>query len=333
MVVDVQATFLGNASKSDLIKEIGKLCLRQDPNLPKRLSKEEKTQALQRPDFIKLRKAKSLLEQEIKEGSRARDDVQYKQVKNQLRALQQRIERETFIQILCDFHSTADLDCMVAQLNGDLPASTLPAPVKHVLEERNLLANSLFQPATESSFADMVETMARLSMRYESRNHRKYDTPSPDPQAILRNVNKPVSTADVSMSLDTARPIPEVKVANRLQKRVQSKRPAEPSKPMGVGRPATPLICLFCWGIPKRGRTQNFASSGNLRRHYRQIHFQYQVGPFVCPVPSCIKIIHDSTHFANHATTAHRSNLGVRASILKSRKHTPNPGHLPSFIL
>ena len=62
VAVDVQATFLGNASKSDLIKEIGKICLRQDPNLPKRLSKEEKTQALQHPDLIKLQKAKTLLE-------------------------------------------------------------------------------------------------------------------------------------------------------------------------------------------------------------------------------------------------------------------------------
>ena len=222
---------------------------------------------------------------------------------------------------------------MVAQLNRDLPASTLPASVKHVLEERNLLANSLFQPATESSFADMVETIAHLSMRYESRNYRKYDTLSPDPQAILGNASKPVSTADVNMSLDAAGPILEIKVANRRQRRVQPKRPAELSKQIGVGRPVTPLICLFRWGNPKRGRTQSFASSGNLRRHYRQMHFQYQVDPFVCPVPSYIKIIHDSTHFANHATTAYRLNLRVRASILKSQKHTANPGHLPSFVL
>ena len=70
---------------------------------------------------------------------------------------------------------------MVAQLNRDLPTLTLPASVKHILEERNLLTNSLFQPITESSFTDIVETIAHLNMRCESRNYKKYDTLLPNP--------------------------------------------------------------------------------------------------------------------------------------------------------
>ncbi|KAL8855302.1 MAG: hypothetical protein Q9178_008056 [Gyalolechia marmorata] len=42
VVVDVQATFLGSTSKSDMVKEISKLCLRQDPKLLRRLTMDEK---------------------------------------------------------------------------------------------------------------------------------------------------------------------------------------------------------------------------------------------------------------------------------------------------
>lgn len=42
VVVDVQAIFLGSTPKSDMIKEISKLCLRQDPKLPRSLTMDEK---------------------------------------------------------------------------------------------------------------------------------------------------------------------------------------------------------------------------------------------------------------------------------------------------
>ena len=88
--------------------------------------------------------------------------------------------------------------------------------------------------------------MARLSMRYGSRNYKKYNTPS-DSQATLGSASESVSTADISMSLEAARPIPESKVvASKPQKRVQPNRPVEPSKPISVKKPATYLIYLFC---------------------------------------------------------------------------------------
>lgn len=100
-----------------------------------------------------------------------------------------------------------------------------------------------------------------------------------------------------------------------------------------IRKPPTPLTCLFCHGNPRRARTQRFARRDSLRRHYRQVHFQYQVGPFLCPLPDCFKIIQDSDHFANHATTVHKSDLGVRAAIRSARARTAKPGQLAPFVI
>ena len=188
VVVDVQATFLGTASRADLIKEIGKLCLRRDPNLPKRLSDHQRTQAHQHPDVIRAQKEKDLLAQNLKDdfgtiknGSKSSDGIQHTRVQSKLRALKLRVEREAFTKILRDFHSAADLDHMVAQLNGEEPASKMLTTVPHVLEERRQLAHDLFQRATESSFAKMVDTLfftllrQRPEMQQPRRRPRRSD--------------------------------------------------------------------------------------------------------------------------------------------------------------
>ena len=46
VIVDVQATFLGKELKANQIKEMGKLTLRRDPNLPKSLTPVQRQQAL-----------------------------------------------------------------------------------------------------------------------------------------------------------------------------------------------------------------------------------------------------------------------------------------------
>ncbi len=65
VVVDVQAAFLGHDSMSDIIKEIGKLCLRRDPNLPKRLTDSQRASAHQHPDIISAEQAKVELQKQI----------------------------------------------------------------------------------------------------------------------------------------------------------------------------------------------------------------------------------------------------------------------------
>lgn len=179
MVVDVQATFLGTASRADLIKEIGKLCLRRDANLPKRLSDRQRTQAHQHPDVICAQKEKDALAQKlrdefgsIKNGSKSPNGIQHTRVQSRLRALKLRVEREAFTKLLRDFYSAADLDHMVAQLNVEELASKKLTPVPHVLEERRQLAHDLFQPAPESSFAKMADTMARLCSLSEGKDQR-----------------------------------------------------------------------------------------------------------------------------------------------------------------
>lgn len=130
MVVDAQATFLGTTSKSDLIKEIGKLCLRRDPNLPKWLTEDQRTQAHQHPDVVRAKKQKDALAQRlqdgpgsIKNGSKSPDGIQHTRVQSKLRGLKLRVERDVFAQILRELHSAADLDHMVTQLNGEEPTS------------------------------------------------------------------------------------------------------------------------------------------------------------------------------------------------------------------
>ena len=352
MVVDVQATFLGTASRADLIKEIGKLCLRRDPNLPKRLSDHQRTQAHQHPDVVRAQKEKDALAQRLKDdfgsiknGSKSPNGFQHTRVQSRLRALKLRVEREAFTTLLRDFHSAADLEHMVTQLNGEEPASKMLAPVPHVLEERRQLAHDLFQPATESSFAQMVDTMARLCSLSEGKDQRcsshKGDTtdqtnmPHACAQLSSATVDEPVhsiDSIDLTLDLDGAEPLKDARPTKPV-KSAKSRKLVASSKITKAHKPPTSLTCLFCYGNPKRGRTQSLARTDSLRRHYRQVHFQYQVGPFPCPLPDCMKIIHDSNHFANHAVTMHRSDLGVRAVITEALKRTAKPGQLASFTL
>jgi len=65
VVVDVQAAFLGQDSMSDIIKEIGKLCLHWEPNLPKRLTDSQRASAHQHPDIISAEQAKVELQKQI----------------------------------------------------------------------------------------------------------------------------------------------------------------------------------------------------------------------------------------------------------------------------
>ena len=350
MIVDVQATFLGNASKSDLIKQIGKLCLRRDPNLPKRLSDDQRLQAHRHLDIFRIQKEKDDLKQRLQEefgsirnGSKSLEGLHYTRLQSKLRALNLRCERESFIQILRDFHSAADLDHMVSQLSGEEPASKILSPVSHILEERSQLAHALFQPTTESSFVEMVEVMTRFCSLSEGKQRchsheidvgNRTIEPSAYPQGVSSTGQKSLHNHNVIEAVLGLDAVKEVQIAEAVRP-AKSRKPTlkSPSKITKGKKSPNSLTCLFCHGNPKRGRTQNFARTDSLRRHYRQVHFQYQVGPFPCPLSDCMKIIHDSDHFANHAVTIHDSDLGVWARITEALKRTTKPGQLASFVL
>lgn len=216
---------------------------------------------------------------------------------------------------------------MVTQLNGEGPASKMLTPVPNVLEERRQLTRDLFQPATKSSFAKMVDTIAHLCSLSEGKNQRcsshEGDTVDRTNKPYIYTelspvaVDKPVHSADsvdFTLDLDGVKPLEDAKPKKPV-KLAKAMKLAASSKITKVKKSPTYLTCLLCYGNPKRGGTQILARSDSFRNHYRQVHFQYQVGPFPCPLLDCKKIIHDSDHFANHAVTAHSSDLEVRAAV------------------
>lgn len=76
--------------------------------------------------------------------------------------------------------------------------------------------------------------------------------------------------------------------------------------------------CLFCVSDHKRGPIRTFTRTASLRKHYENVHFQYQVGCFVCPVLGCQKLIRDRKMFAGHAVAIHKNDIGVRATLKES---------------
>ena len=137
---------------------------------------------------------------------------------------------------------------------------------------------------------------------------------------------------DPAMSLDILKPFKEAKFTKAI-KAVNSRKPVASSKIIKAKKSFTSLIHLFCYGNPKRRRTQSLARSDSLWRHYHQVRFEYQVGALPCLLPDCKKIIHDSDHFANHAVTMNTSDLVVQAVITEALEPTAKPGQLALFTL
>lgn len=83
-----------------------------------------------------------------------------------------REERAALAKALCDYHSTADLEHMVAQLKGEEAPSQVLAPIKHVIADHKWLASNLFLPVTDESFTDIVEVMSRLCLQSEGKGEQ-----------------------------------------------------------------------------------------------------------------------------------------------------------------
>ncbi|KAL9584905.1 MAG: hypothetical protein Q9212_001839 [Teloschistes hypoglaucus] len=72
VVVDVQSTFLGTESKSDMIKEISRLFQRLDPKLPRCLKKEQQRAACKQPKFREKLRELELLRSRLKRNLEGR---------------------------------------------------------------------------------------------------------------------------------------------------------------------------------------------------------------------------------------------------------------------
>jgi len=146
-LVDVQAALLGQDSISDMIEEIGKLCLRRDPDLPKRLTDSQRASAHRHPDIISAEQAKVELQKQIslahsntRSAADSPEGIESRRLCQRIRAMKLREERAALAEALRRYHSTADLDHMVAQLKGEEPPSQILAPVEHAIANRNWLA-------------------------------------------------------------------------------------------------------------------------------------------------------------------------------------------------
>ena len=350
IIVDVQATFLGHNSMLDLIKEIGKLCLCRDPNLPRRLTDSQQALAHRHPDIIRAEQARVEVKKRIasahssmKQAAGSLDGIEYGQLCRQIRVMKQRAERAVLDKALRDYHSTADLNHMVVQLMGEEPASQILTLVEHTIADCNWLADNLFDPVTDESFTNIVETMSRLCSQLEGKGRRDVSGPGDDTNPFTHGsgpgdgLSKPrlVPDADIQPTqpcVGAASPA-HCDRAITAATAVTTAKAAVPHTVRQAQKRLTMRTCLFCFGNPQRSRAQRFPTTASLRNHYCMIHFQYQIDTFLCPVPSCDKIVLDPNHFANHAVTVHKSDLGVRASIMKVQKHSVKPGTLIPFRL
>ena len=90
-------------------------------------------------------------------------------------------------------------------------------------------------------------------------------------------------------------------------------------------------VCLFCYN--PEIKPHYYKRTDHLRKHYQRVHFPYILGSSWCPVLGCNTIIDSPDRFCNHAKTVHRSDLGVRASIMNANAHRTRPGQLQAFRL
>ena len=295
--VDIQAIFLGGVSRADLIKEIGELHLRRDKNLPRALTAAQQQASWNCTEIKELQAELSALSAQVKNTIgriRCKDTEQhrkYQVVQARIRCVKLRKEREAFQKLLKDFHSTSDLDHVVAQMmSQELPLEMLE-PVEHILDSWRWLSEHLSKPAEDSSFAEIVETMAGLCLEVEERDIRKAasklattNPPTEETHATKRMLPSMVvvqgeslpqhvepSSNMISSTQTENEPRSEKRslghdlaVATSLRKFSASER--EPGR-------LTPLTCLFCYN--KQGRQQSFKREDGLHRHYRSMHFYY----------------------------------------------------------
>lgn len=133
----------------------------------------------------------------------------------------------------------------------------------------------------------MVDVMARLCSLYEGKDRRcnSYEGDAGDQtnqrstcvQHALAAVYTSTYCSDAIeavIDLDVVTPLKAAK-SRKAVKPIKSIKSIPSFKITRIKKPAASLTCLFCYDNPKRGRTQSLARSDSLRRHYRQLHFQY----------------------------------------------------------
>ncbi|KAL9583651.1 MAG: hypothetical protein Q9203_004996 [Teloschistes exilis] len=367
VVVDVQSTFLGTESKSDMIKEIGRLCQRLDLNLPRCLTKEQQRAAYKQPKFREKLRELELLRSRLKRDLEGRygtltpgrdtdADLEYKRAGNRLSYSKRRAEKEYLREILGKFHTTADLDAMVNQLekNEHSIAEMLPKP-RFVVKKRQRLATSLFQSTTETSFAQIVRDLSTLCARSAGggstvKSHGLHPCDELKNLEAMTDIEfssaeKPGTWKDITRKPDghgfdkTSKPRERMEENNADEEEDSTdegstdedstdknrREKVAPVESLALAdrkkrrRSHGHLMCLFYSSTyTNQWASKPFKSRYNLRKHYENVHFRHQVDPFRCPVPGCNKLLTDSKEFAEHASTVHHNLIGVHVTLKSS---------------
>lgn len=189
-----------------MIKEIGKLCKRQDPKLPRSLTEEQKHQAHSHPkvqqEIQHLEQCQDTLTQDlkarfgtIKGGDFTPEFKERNTIKDRIRYRKLQAEKEPFKDILQEVHDTADLNHMVSQLEGKSTFAEMLPPPNFVLDERQRLATTLFQDTTEASFAQIVEDLSTLCTRRED------NTPGGYPSCKIQPLSQTLLNQQVTQGI------------------------------------------------------------------------------------------------------------------------------------
>lgn len=189
---------------------------------------------------------------------------------------------------------------MVSQLEGKDTLVGLRPPAEFAFKERQRLATSLFQETTDTSFALIVEDLCLLYTRQEQScsDRASLSQSSSSEQYTLENAAsakgptvKAQAYANDTMAIDSD-----------CHSSADNEQPqarfnlVEDIAVESSGLPITSTLrkqrsrrrtCLFCDGDRKDGPSRTFTRTSTLRQHYQNVHFAYEVGCFLCPVPSC----------------------------------------------
>ena len=191
-VVDLQTAFLGLASNSDLLKMIRKLCLRHNPSLPTHPTAVQQEQAYQHLMFSRRYKSEMTLGRELLMISAPSKRLlipdslriaEHKMLRNKVRSSSRWEERKSLGKAQGTIHGTADLNCIIAQLEGTKPPSAMHSPVEHILQKRNQITSNLFLPVTDASCATIIDIMARL-YSHQDRRSRSFSEDSDPPKCM-----------------------------------------------------------------------------------------------------------------------------------------------------
>jgi hypothetical protein len=154
----VQAGFLGKPSEDALIKALSHMSRDMDTRAPKRLTGVEKESLKTHPWIVDLRELRDTLSKEIqriygtlKKAQAAGDQIyqQYLDASHDLENAKQKLKRHKEKQTRAAFFDKIETEDAIRQLASlDMKEEELepiPALIEHVLEERKLVAELLFE--------------------------------------------------------------------------------------------------------------------------------------------------------------------------------------------